>query len=216
MIANTPAAWDERALDMTTSWEAAGWSKESQEARFMKIAEMLEERIFFPDDMVLDYGCGTGAFSVWLPDDAQYFGYDWSPEMRARARREHPRATILPELDDELVFDHVVCIGPFNLANHWSKEQTWETLVELWTMHTRRSLVVSLFRAREQTPSGMLAYTPTDVVELAERLQAKRFVIFADHLPNDLILGAWRDDDRHGTPAELPAGDVGADEDQGV
>ena len=218
MIANTPAAWDERALTTTTSWDAAMWSQPSQARRFHTVRQLLLERVGEFDETLLDYGCGTARFASFMPSEISYVGYDWSPEMRARARRQSPRATIVDSLDDDdrFVFDHVVCIGPFNLADNWSKEQTWETIEELWTQHTRRSLVVSLFRARAQTPSGMLAYTPTDALELVERLGCKSWRLIADHLPNDLILGAWRDDDRHGAPAELPARHVGAVEDQGV
>ena len=150
-----------------------------------------------------------------LPSDPMitYYGLDWSEGMRARARREHPHAVILPELDDDLVFDHVVCIGPFNLSDGWSKEQTWETLEELWTLHTAASLVVSLYREAGRTPSTMLGYSPTDAAELVARLGSPPFVLRSDHLPNDLILGVYRVADRHGAPAELPAGDVGRQQD---
>lgn len=213
MIPNSPAAWDERARTAATSWEAALWSKHSQDVRFHAVRSLLKVRM---DDVVLDFGCGTGAFMDFLPDapmSCAYFGYDWSAEMRARAREEHPGAVIIGELDEDLVFDHVVCIGTFNLRDGWSKEATWDKLEELWAMHTRSSLIVSLYRERGATPASMIGYSPTDVAGFAERLGASSFVLRADHLPNDLILGAYRVADRHGSPAELPAGDVGHLED---
>lgn len=210
---NTPAAWDERARTAPTSWEAASWSRHSQDVRFHVVRSLLK---ISAGDGVLDFGCGTGAFIDYLPSSTTYFGLDWSPEMRARARAEHPRAITLGELDDDLVFDHVVCIGAFNLSDNWSKEKTWETLEELWTMHTRCSLVVSLYRAIDQTPSTMLAYTAADLAELLERLGSPSFVLRGDHLSNDLVIGAYRVADRHGAPAELPARDVGRQQDPRV
>lgn len=205
---NTPASWDERARVEPSSWQAASWSRDGQLKRFDAVYSLLLSR-YREDDTVLDYGCGTGEF-IRFCQTAQYVGFDWSREMRERARREHPRATIVDALDDDdrFVFDHVVCIGPFNLADNWSKEQTWETLEELWTTHTGRSLVVSLFRERGQTPSSMLAYSPVETVAFAESIGCTAFRLVTDHLPNDLILGAFREPRRYGAPAELPARDV--------
>ena len=210
---NTPASWDERARTEPSSWQAASWSQAGQVRRFDAVYTQLLSR-FRDDDTILDYGCGTGAFARFC-GHAEYVGYDWSREMRERARREHPRATIVDELD-EFVFDHVVCIGPFNLADNWSKEETWKTLEELWTKHTGRSLVVSLFRERGQTPSSMLAYSPIETVAFAQSIGCTAFRLVTDHLPNDLILAAFREPRRYSAPAELPARDVGDHQGQGV
>lgn len=209
---NTPASWDERARAGGTSWEAASWSKRGQTVRFGAAYTLLLPRLTLLEETgqqtLLDYGCGTGSFCRMLPSYVDYVGFDWSPEMRARARREHARATVIDELDDDdrSVFDHVVCIGTFNLVDNWSKEKTWDVLEELWTQHTRHTLIVSLYRG---TADGMIGYTPSECAELVTRLRARSFVVRSDYAPNDLMLGVFHEPDRHGSPAELPSRDVG-------
>lgn len=184
MIKNTPAWWDELARDQPTSWGAAMWSKQSQDVRFRTVRSLLK---ISPGESVLDFGCGTGAFIDYLPAATDYYGYDWSPEMRARAREEHPRATILEDLGEEL-FDHVVAIGPFNLRANWSKEETLQTLIDLWALNTDITLVVSLYAGQ---PSGtMLSYSLEDAVEIVNALgpSSPRATLLSDHLPNDIII----------------------------
>jgi SAM-dependent methyltransferase len=180
LVANSPQAWSERARSRT-SWEAAMWSESGQTRRFLAVLRHLELR---SGDSVLDYGCGTGRFCAFLPPDVGYYGLDWSEEMRRRVADEHPRARVLCELPD-LIFDHVVCVGTFNLADGWSREQTFAQLADLWNGYTRRTLVVSLYRGHD--PS-CLRYQPEDLVEFARRLGCQSFAIDATYLENDLLL----------------------------
>ena len=91
-VRNDPDAWDERA-DAPTSHEAALWSEAGQNLRHAMIAEWLKELVptgGFGDESVdvLDWGCGTGALALHLdPEVFEWIGYDWSPAMRARARK---------------------------------------------------------------------------------------------------------------------------------
>lgn len=192
MVANTPGAWDERA-SAGTSWEAALWSQMGQADRFRRVLSHLD---LHPGDFLLDYGCGTGALSAELPAGIHYFGCDWSRAMRQRARAEHPgarRAIISPERLDRLNtrFDHVVAVGPFNLADGWSRDQTIERLEHLWRM-THRSLVVSLYRGHHP---DCLHYAPSTLANWARRferdLDADRWTIDGWRT-NDAILALHR------------------------
>lgn len=177
VVANTPAAWDERAKE-PESWQAAMWSKEGQEARFEAVARRLRLR---EGQTVLDYGCGTGRFREWLPAGVHYYGYDWSKVMRERARASG--ATILRRLD-QLRFDHVVAIGTFNLADSWSKDKTGEELLDLWMRHTDKSLTVCLYRG---TDLECIPYSPAEAAIWAGRF-TKRYLIDADYLDNDFLV----------------------------
>jgi len=179
MTANTPEAWDERAAE-PFSWNAALWSERGQTQRFLAVLRHLDLRA---GDALLDFGCGTGRFCEFLPDDVTYYACDSSPGMRERVRREHPRAWVLEELSDD-EFDHIVCIGTFNLEDSWSKFETWETLDDLWSINSPRSLIVSFYRGEDE---DCLSYDTEEVVEFAEELTSS-FIIDATFLANDLLL----------------------------
>ncbi len=178
MIANSPAAWSERA-SAENSWNAALWSEAGQRARFDSVLAALDPQ---PGESLLDYGCGTGALADLLPENVDYIGYDWSEGMLERARIEHPGRGFTSELLPYLV-ELVACVGPFNLADGWSKEQTWGTLSALWGRTTRALAVCLLSRTDE---SGLLVYTQGEVSEFAETL-GTRFSV-SRHLANDLLL----------------------------
>jgi hypothetical protein len=184
LVENSPRAWSERALQ-PASHEAAMWSEGGQTRRFLAVLRHLELR---EGDTLLDFGAGTGRFCEFLPVDVSYAGYDWAPGMVERMVQEHPRARPLESLPDEL-FDHVVCIGAFNLADGWSKERTWERVSELWTEHTRRTLVVSLYRGWDDS---CIRYDPEDAAEFARRLGATFFAVDCVYAENDLTLAVYR------------------------
>jgi SAM-dependent methyltransferase len=181
-IENTAAAWSERA-DARTSWQAAGWSEVGQTQRFLAVLRHLDVRC---GGTVLDYGCGTGRLSAFLPRAADYIGYDTAPGMLDRARRDHPDELFLDVLPEEL-FDHVVCVGCFNLPG--SVEETFDRVAELWHETVRRSLVVSLYRGDDPR---CLRYEPATLALWAKVLGCRRFVVDASSLDNDVILGMWR------------------------
>lgn len=161
------------------------WSEGGQTRRFLAVLRHLNLR---DGDTLLDFGCGTGRLCEFLPPEIEYAGYDWAPRMLDRMVMEHPRARPLETLPAEL-FDHIVCCGPFNLAEGWSKERTWERISELWTEYTRRTLVVSLYRGWD---SACIRYDAEDAAEFARRLGATYFVIDCLYAENDLTLAVHR------------------------
>lgn len=179
-MVNTPMAWSERA-QLPTSWEAAGWTEAGQRERFHAVLRHLNLEA---GDSLLDFGCGTGSFSDLLPADIRYWGYDWAPGMRERARQEHPERWF-DNLDETEVFDHVVCIGTFNLLDNWSVQQTFGELEDLWRYRTRRSLVASLYRGDDLV---CIRYEPADLLDFIRLVGCTRYVIDASYRENDILL----------------------------
>ena len=179
-IENTPAAWSARSSSVNASWEAALWSEAGQTQRFLAVLAHLELRA---GDSLLDFGCGTGRFRAFVPREVGYFAYDTAPGMLARAA-EQDGVTALGELPDAL-FDHVVAVGPFNLADGCSTGRTFETVADLWANHTRRTLAVSLYRGDDP---ACISYDPMTVARWAGRLGCHRFAVDASYLDNDLLL----------------------------
>lgn len=180
MESNTPEAWDRRAKANNTSWEAALWSEYGQNARFMRALHHVRPQ---PSHTLLDFGCGTGRFCSFLPRDVAYTGVDWSKTMLDRAREENTRGTYVDKVPG-WKFDHVVCIGPFNLADNWSKESTWATINRLWEETAKRSLTVSLLRSKA---AGCLTYNPLEAINFA-RMRSDRFELDCSYLDNDMML----------------------------
>ena len=180
LVENSPRAWSERAL-LPASHEAAMWSEGGQTRRFLAVLRHLKLR---EGDTLLDFGCGTGRLCEFLPVDVLYHGYDWAPGMVERVALEHPRAVTFDTLPEQL-FDHVVCVGAFNLRDGWSKERTWARLSELWSEYTRRTLVVSLYRGHDPT---CWRYEPEEIAEFARRMGCVHFAIDASYAENDVTL----------------------------
>jgi SAM-dependent methyltransferase len=178
MIANTPAAWSQRA-DAATSHEACLWSRDGQTGRFQTVLGALHPQ---PGETFLDYGCGTGALCEHLPAGAQYVGYDWSGGMLERAKREHPYRDFIGYTPIG-PYDLVAAIGPFNLPDNWSKYRTRETIRKLWRS-TGRALAACLYAGDDP---DCLRYTEDDLAEIAAGLETSR-VLVVRHRPNDLLL----------------------------
>lgn len=178
LIENTPQAWNRRASALP-SWDAALWSERGQTQRFLAVLRTLELRA---GDTLLDFGCGTGRLHAFLPRDVEYFAHDTAPGMLDRAAETG--ATLLEQLPDVL-FDHVVAVGPFNLADGWSTDLTFHTIGDLWANHTRRTLAVSLYRGDDP---ACLSYPPDLVAGWARALGARRHLVDATYLDNDVLL----------------------------
>lgn len=156
---NTPDAWSDRAFAYPDQWKACGWTRTGQVERFVAVLHALDPQ---PGETLLDYGCGTGAIVDLLPDGIDYTGYDTAPGMIARAAREHTGrvfTTHTPSCEHDLT----VAVGPFNLAENWSKEHTWWVLRGLWD-RTRRALAVSLYSGSDR---NCLSYTRGEVERFA-------------------------------------------------
>lgn len=182
VIENTPAAWSERAAHAPTSLEAVGWTAAGQAERFAAVLDALQPQ---PGELLLDYGCGTGALSEFIYDGIDYVGVDWADGMIARAAAEHPGRRFTTAFPGHA--DLVACVGTFNLPGHWSKEHTWHAIRWLWDMTGCRSLAVSLYAGEDER---CLIYTPREARRCARNLGYHAYVRHSRH--NDLLLEAHR------------------------
>jgi SAM-dependent methyltransferase len=188
--ANTPGAWTRRAREMPEPWRACGWSRRSQAVRFAKIIGAL-----WPENgaSLLDFGCGTGdlagALNRYSADrwtgcgEVRYLGFDWSLGMVARAQAARPTERFTSMLTDGETWDHVVCCGPFNLRDNWSKAQTWALMQMLWA-RTRRAMAVSLYYGSDP---ACIRYPASEVAATASVL-SDNFTLERGYLPNDLLV----------------------------
>jgi cyclopropane fatty-acyl-phospholipid synthase-like methyltransferase len=177
---NTPEAWSQRAA-LPEPWAACGWSRHGQFQRFMAVLQHLPD--LHAGDKLLDFGCGTAALHAWMPRGVRYYGVDWAEGMRERAKREHPEAVILPAPPGFQV-DVTVCVGCFNLAGGWSREDTWATLERLWAQ-TTRVLLVSLYRGSD---GHTMPYQPREAIAFADRVSCDRYRLDTSYLANDFLL----------------------------
>lgn len=180
---NTPEAWSARAVS-GEQWEACGWSRNGQEARMSAVVRRLGLE---QGESLLDFGCGTGRLSEFLPADVSYTGYDFAAGMRDRARLEHPGSEVLDYLPPFRRFDAVVCVGPFNLPGGWSKQHTFHTLRWLWDTTGCRVLAASLYAGDDR---NCLRYTIPELLTVGRQLSFHHHAEWV--LPNDLLLTARR------------------------
>ena len=182
VLDNSVEAWNERAKHAQTPWEAASFSKRSQDLRYgavlLKLANRIKSR-----DTLLDYGCGFGRFSS--ESEWDYTGYDHSPEMVARAKvlySEHKFTSNVKEL--ELGYDHIVAISVWTLASAFTylDELTW-----LWD-RARKSLIACLYRGADERCTKS---EPAQVATLAAQLTDK-WLIDATYLPNDFLVAMYK------------------------
>lgn len=182
-LPNTPEAWSAKAAVETSEWAACGWSHDGQTARHAAVVTALAPE---KGDRLLDFGCGTGALSGWIPGDVEYVGYDSATGMVVRAAREHP-GRVFQAWQPTGVFDLVACVGCFNLPHNWSKERTWHTLRHLWDVTACRALAVSLYAGADER---CLRYTADEAAACGRLLAFDTRV--ARIRANDLLLTVRR------------------------
>lgn len=180
-LVNTPAAWSDRANTAMTEHEACLWSERGQMLRLAVVAREINQRAT-GGERVLDYGCGTGRLVDLLDDSLDYVGYDWAPGMRDRARRHRP-GHLFVDVAPAATFDHVAVVGAFNLADGWSKAETWATLERLWAQ-TRKTLAVSLYRGND---TRCIRYLPSEIAQFANA-KADSWALDYGYLPNDMLM----------------------------
>lgn len=106
-------------------------STEAQEQRFSQLFKLLDTEA----PLILDYGCGYGAFADFLLarlPSAKYVGYDVSAAMIDAARENHrdsPRCTFTNEYGSIDECDFVVASGIFSVKMD-VETTAWEAYIE--------------------------------------------------------------------------------------
>lgn len=158
------------------------WSEHGQTQRFLAVLRHLQLR---EGDSLLDFGSGTGRLCEFLPSGIDYFAYDWAPGMIERVR-EHARAQVVEEL---AVYDHVVALGTFNLADSWSIKETFGELSLLYLDHAEKTLAVSLYRGEDP---ACLAYGLEEIAAFVRTVGCRRYFVDASYLDNDFLAVLYR------------------------
>ena len=154
------------------------WSSAGQRERFDAVLAALDPQ---PDMTLLDYGCGPGLLSTFVPEGVEYVGCDWSEGMIERARRDHPGVNFSVG-EPNIIVDVVACIGVWNLRDGWSKQQTWDKIIHLWG-RCRRAMAVSLYAGDDP---DCITYLDSDCIAFGKSTLARWSV--ERHRHNDLLL----------------------------
>lgn len=174
--------WDGLALTAPTPWEAALWSQRGQITRMDRAAHYLD---LTPGDNLLDFGCGTGFYTNWIPQGANYVGVDSSMAMVERATREHPGYAFMDSRFmrmQPLDYTHILVMGTLNMESDFTMQRAINKLQELWDLEPK-VLVASLYHG---TDERNLQFDPSFLATMADGIASQWIV---DHyLPNDLML----------------------------
>lgn len=174
--------------------------------RFSAVLNHLEWAGLEPGDVVLDWGCGTGAFSEMLPDGVTYIGADISPAMIDRARQKHPgrqfyllpsyegydseswRASHVINYEIPGPIDHIVAIGTWNLDPRLP-----DVDIAMLLRKAKKSFVGSFLAKETDIDSDIehTTYSRNGLLRIVDRIDdlglVKRWVIHK-HRHNDYIL----------------------------
>lgn len=95
---------------------------------------------------ILDYGCGIGDYSKFIPSDIKYFGVDINPKFINLAKESYPdkKFKLISSLSDVTgKYDVVVAIGVFTW--YISKQDFIDTIAHLYKIANKRVVITCLW-----------------------------------------------------------------------
>jgi SAM-dependent methyltransferase len=184
---SSPQAWDSYAENGGPDYLIADCgSPESHERRLRAILRLPVKE----EDTLLELGCGTGRLADFVPQGVRYEGLDWSPRVITHAQHRRPHnAFRCGTVSDLTSHDWVVASGPFNYAKGWSKNQTAEAVMAMWSA-SRRGIALTALRI---PADGRLHYGGEELVSFLAECDWSHMELDRSYLPNDICLRAWRE-----------------------
>lgn len=185
LCASTPETWSGLAVNEAPDYAIADCGSGISHERRLRALLTLPIRA---NDQVVDFGCGTGAFSDMLAPDVKYLGIDWSSDIIRLARKRRPsRDFMIGNISQVPNADWIVASGPFNYASGWSKGMT---AAALGVMSEKARLGMGITVLRVPT-EGRLHYTITEVLQYFECRSWDHIHCDQSYLPNDMCVTSW-------------------------
>jgi len=184
---SSPETWDSYAMEGRPDYLIADCgSPESHERRLKAILRLPIKE----GDTLLELGCGTGRLADFVPQSVRYEGLDWSAKVINQAQHRRPHNTFRRgTIGDLTPHDWVVASGPFNYVRGWSKYQTAEAVVAMWSA-SRRGIALTALRIPAE---GRLHYDSEELTSFLVACDWSHLELDRSYLPNDICLRAWRE-----------------------
>lgn len=195
-LARVREYWDTRARTPGTDLEKLEWSHErTQQLRFNAFLDMHD----VDGSSVLDVGCGLAGFYAHLQTrgiDAQYTGFDISPEMVRLCRARYPGVPFIDgnflDYDPAQRFDYSVAFGIQNIRMP-SGRAILERVTTRQFALSRIAAHVSLLTNRSAAFAPHIQPWPPEEI-LAMALAITPYVVLRhDYLHNDFSVTLYRE-----------------------
>ena len=182
-----------------TTPRGADWnSQEAQYVRFAQLAKVIQPDAGFS---ILDYGSGYGAFAEYLHDFGfnfgHYYGVDILPDVVTKARTgfgDNPHITFETDVNDIPQIDYAVASGVFNIRLDASYEDWTAYVIEnLCLLHEKTTRgFASNFLTKYSDPDRMvdrLYYAdPGYLFDYCKRHFSKNVALLHDYQLYDFTL----------------------------
>lgn len=197
--------YEKRVRSDRESYDILDWgSKESQEARFQVLIDVLEEGTYrLARDVplrLLDVGCGLTDLCTYLGEmhsAVHYVGVDITFAVLDEAKRRWPQRMVFQGdvFTDaplrEAEFDVAYCSGIFNLRLGNNEDFAIKALTKLLPLVRHRVVANFLHERTKQKYPHCFYFNPERIAE-AVRLTGATVTLIDDYLENDFTLVANR------------------------
>lgn len=148
---------------------------------------------------VLDVGCGTADFSLFLQEKGircEYHGCDLVPEFIAAARQKAPGRFYTGDfldLEFNRQFDYVICSGMLNFLGQAEKPHAFAALDKMFALATE-AVAVNFRSSLARLPGKpyVMAYDPCQVLAYSLARHSSRLVLDYSYFPHDFTLFVYK------------------------
>jgi hypothetical protein len=120
--------YKEKLTQETDYIKKVGWENKK---KALKRYKAISEKIGSGDKTIVDYGCGIGNFSNFLPRSIFYIGIDCYEDYIETAKRIHPEKSFGVTKGDGIIplCDDVVLIGVWTLRDDKTDDEFWDEII---------------------------------------------------------------------------------------